>query len=156
MSGCSILTELFCFRQHCFTFWVGSLSVNVERTLPILSLFHLTTRIADETITTSHDSLFFSNFTVSSSYVRFVNYGRPYHSYISGFCQSSVCWKSKQNKVNKVNKIRIFLRKISNNRRSERCTNAELKINPYVCVHIKIVAWKLCFLDPKISPVSNP
>ena len=31
-----------------------------------------------------------------------------------------------------------------------------LKISPYVCVHIKIKLWKICILDPKNSRVISP
>ena len=35
-----------------------------------------------------------------------------------------------------------------------RYTNADLKISPYVFVHIKAIPWKFCILNPNNSPVT--
>ena len=59
-----------------------------------------------------------------------------------------------------IENMRFFNAKLMRvqNRRScfsvyERYTNADLKISPYVCVHITTIPWKFCFLNPKNSPV---
>ena len=38
----------------------------------------------------------------------------------------------------------------------ERYTNVDLKISLYVCVHIKTIPWKFCFLNPKNSQFISP
>ena len=39
---------------------------------------------------------------------------------------------------------------------TERYTNADLKISPYVCVHIKTIYWKCHIPNPKNSRVIHP
>ena len=71
----------------------------------------------------------------------------------SKFSQENISGGRDLKVIRKASLLSIYHKFIFSINTTERCTNANLKISVYVCVHIKKILWKFRILNPKNSQV---